>query len=262
MRQRDQKALEHDHSFMIMWHLQLRFPLTVLPLHFDWESWWEVLNTVPVRADYSTFWSHRWPNFSAFLPLISAASRPADTKNLLLPEKRFIFFLVFPQFICLSVTLNTLCAVKTHLNTCVDEKTSIFTVTDTRSSGVLAGFGVSCELCPGGGNQAVMCQLLYTQIPGSIAINPIVPWWDPLVAVLPGAICGKDQRLWRGCDAWEETNGRKWFTTKQKQLNATFCGTVNSLVLPSCSLIWVNAGAKKTLKQTASFLICVKCSIR
>lgn len=126
----------------------------------------------------------------------------------------------------------------------------MFTVTDTRSSGVLAGFGVSCELCPRGSNQAVVCQLLYTQIPGSTAINPIFPWWDPLVAVLPGAICGEDQRLWRGCDAWEETNGRKWFTTKQKQLNATFCGTVSSLVLPSCSLIWVNAGAKKTLKQT------------
>lgn len=82
---------------------------------------------------------------------------------------------------------------------------SHFTVTDTRGSGVLAGFSVSGDLRSRGGNQAVVCQLLHPQIPGSIAIYPIVPRWDPLVVALPSAICGEDQRLRGGCDAWERT---------------------------------------------------------
>lgn len=106
---------------------------------------------------------------------------------------------------------------------------SDFTITDTRSSGVLAGLGISRKLCPSGGNQAVMCQLLYPQIPGSTAIYPIVPWWDPLIVILPGAICGEDQRLWGGCDAWEETEAgaeSQW----NKKFNAIFYNILNSLL--------------------------------
>lgn len=106
---------------------------------------------------------------------------------------------------------------------------SDFTITDTRSSGVLAGLGISRKLRPSGGNQAVMCQLLYPQIPGSTAIYPIVPWWDPLIVILPGAICGEDQRLWGGCDAWEGTEAgaeSQW----NKKFNAIFYNILNSLL--------------------------------
>lgn len=106
---------------------------------------------------------------------------------------------------------------------------SDFTITDTRSSGFLAGLGISRKLCPSGGNQAVMCQLLYPQIPGSAAIYPIVPWWDPLIVILPGAICGEDQWLWGGCDAWEGTEAGAeslWI----KKFNAIFCNILNSLL--------------------------------
>lgn len=50
------KALERDHSFMIMWHLQLCFPLTVLPLHFDWEihdeKCWTQFQSVLITARF------------------------------------------------------------------------------------------------------------------------------------------------------------------------------------------------------------------
>lgn len=78
-----------------------------------------------------------------------------------------------------------------------------FTVTDAGSSGVLTGFGVSGELRPCGGDQAVVSQLLYPQVPGGAAIYPVVPRRHPLIVVFSGAVCGEDERLRRGSDAWE-----------------------------------------------------------
>lgn len=82
-----------------------------------------------------------------------------------------------------------------------DAISAVFTVTDAGSSGVLAGFGVSGELCPCGGDQAVVSQLLYPQVPGGAAIDPVVPRRHPLIVVFPGAVCGEDERLGRGSDA-------------------------------------------------------------
>lgn len=76
-----------------------------------------------------------------------------------------------------------------------------FTVIDASSSGVLTGFGISGELCPCGGDQAVVSQLLYPQVPGGAAIYPVVPRGHPLIVVFSGAVCGEDERLRRGSDA-------------------------------------------------------------
>ena len=92
---------------------------------------------------------------------------------------------------------------------------SDFTVADTCGSGVLAGLGISRKLRPRGGNQAVVCQLLYPQIPRSAAIDPVVPWWDPFIIIVPGAICGEDQGLGGGCDASEGRQGRGRITVKE-----------------------------------------------
>lgn len=71
-----------------------------------------------------------------------------------------------------------------------------FTVADAGSSGVLAGFGISGELRPRGGDQAVVGQLLHPEVPGGAAVYPVVPRRNALVVVvLPGAVCGEDERL-------------------------------------------------------------------
>lgn len=77
----------------------------------------------------------------------------------------------------------------------------LFTVTDARSSGVLAGLGISCELCSRGSDQAVVRQLLDPQVPWSAAVYSVVPRGDAPVFVVLGAVRGKDQGLRGGCDA-------------------------------------------------------------
>lgn len=72
---------------------------------------------------------------------------------------------------------------------------SHLTVTDARRPGVLAGFGVSGELRARGGDQAVVRQLLDPQVPGSAAVDPVVPRRDALVVVIPRAVRREDQRL-------------------------------------------------------------------
>lgn len=76
-----------------------------------------------------------------------------------------------------------------------------FTVIGAGSSGVLTGFGISRELRPRGGDQAVVCQLLYPQVPGGAAIYSVVPRRHPPIVVFSAAICGEDERLRRGSDA-------------------------------------------------------------
>lgn len=71
----------------------------------------------------------------------------------------------------------------------------LFTVADAGSSGVLAGFGISGELRPRGSDQAVVGQLLHPEVPGGAAVYPVVSRRDALIVVLPGAVCGEDERL-------------------------------------------------------------------
>lgn len=176
---------------------------TKLQIHLDWEAYdekcWTYFESVVIK-----------PHPHLIIDLVSLVSLMPEVDQLTIPYRRNVLLPVnrlFFSFLSLKLDVTSWYFFSGSSNLDLPLWQGVllrqrdFTITDSRSSRILAGLGVSGELRPRGGNQAVVCQLLHPQIPGSAAVYPVVPRWDALIIILHGTVSSKDQGLGGSSDA-------------------------------------------------------------